>query len=111
MTNEEIIVEAALASGLYTEEQVAAIMEAGGELPLHTFATWKEKRFVPRKGSKGLKVRLWRHRVKKEAGDVSDPDTLNPFDLNAPDPEKGGYYMVTAALFDVSQVQRIKETA
>ena len=46
MTNEEIIVEAALTAGLYTEEQVAAIMEAGGELPLHTFAAWKEKGFV-----------------------------------------------------------------
>ncbi len=111
MTNEEIIVEAALAAGLYTQEQVVAIMEAGGELPLHTFAVWKEKGFVPKKGSKGLKVRLWRHRKKKGADNVSDSDTSNPFDPNAPDPEKGGYYMVTAALFDVSQVQKLEESA
>ncbi len=111
MTNEEIIVEAALAAGLYTEEQVAAITEAGGELPLHTFATWKEKGFVPKKGSKGLKVRLWRHRIRKGSEDESDSDTFNPFDPDAPDPEKGGYYMVTAALFDVSQVQKLEETA
>lgn len=41
MMNEEIIFQAAIASGLYTEEEAAEVIENKGELPLHSLMGWK----------------------------------------------------------------------
>ena len=42
MTNTEIIINEALANGLYTEEQIENILASGHMIPLHTFKAWKD---------------------------------------------------------------------
>ncbi len=100
MNNEEIIHQAALS--IYSEEQIQAFYDAGTVIPLHTFAVWKELGYVPKKGSHGLKVRLWRHKTKKNGSEEE-------YSVDGSDPEKSAnYYMVNAYLFDVSQVQKLE---
>ena len=48
MTNTEIIINEALANGLYTEEQIADILASGHMIPLHTFKAWKDNGYIDR---------------------------------------------------------------
>ena len=50
MTNTQIIINEAIANGLYTKEEVEAILETGHMIPLHTFQTWKSAGYIVRKG-------------------------------------------------------------
>ena len=42
MTNNEIIINQAIAHGIYTKAEAQAIVAAKGCLPIHTFAEWKK---------------------------------------------------------------------
>lgn len=41
MTNEQIIFNAAISSGIFTKEEAIAILESGRRLPLHTYQEWR----------------------------------------------------------------------
>ena len=45
MTNNEIIINQAIAHGIYTKAEAQAIVAAKGCLPIHTFAEWKKAGF------------------------------------------------------------------
>ncbi len=103
MSNDQIIAEAAISAGLYTEEQVQALYEAGKQLPLHTYAVWVEMGYVPRQGERGLKVKLWKHRGRKSSATSEQSE-------GEIDPQSSGnFYLVSTCLFDVTQVKRIEE--
>ena len=66
MTNKEIIAQAALKIGMYTEEEVKKILENEEEIPLHTINGWNQLvKYHVKDGEEGIEVRLWR---KKEDG-------------------------------------------
>lgn len=61
MTNEEIIIKAAIRSGLFTEQQVSGILSQSGRLPLHTYSEWKRLGYQVKEGEHAsLTVSLWR---------------------------------------------------
>lgn len=61
MTNNQIIFDAAIAAGIYTEDEATAIIASGHALPLHTFQEWKARGYSVKKGEKAcLHVDLWK---------------------------------------------------
>ena len=50
MTNNEIIINQAIAHGIYTKAEAQAIVAAKGCLPIHTFAEWKKAGFSVKRG-------------------------------------------------------------
>lgn len=61
MTNAEIILNAAVDAGLYTEEEAVATVDTFGSLPLHTFAEWKKMGYIVKKGEKAtIAISIWR---------------------------------------------------
>lgn len=66
MTNTEIITRSAIAAGLYTKEEAAAILKTGACLPLHTYKAWKSAGYQVKRGEKAiLSVVLWKFRPGK----------------------------------------------
>lgn len=51
MTNSQIIISEAIANGIYTKEEVEAILESGHMIPVHTFATWKSAGYNVKKAN------------------------------------------------------------
>lgn len=102
MTNFEIITNAAIAEGLYTEEQVNAIFQSGHDLPLHTYNEWKRAGFQVKKGEHAaLSCDIWMPK-KKKAAEKQEGD----------DEEEGrNFYKKHAHFFLVSQVESIAKEA
>ena len=100
MNNEQIIQEAALSLGLYTEEEIEDYAMQGESLPFHTFTVWKSKCMVPKKGVHGYEVHLWKRRKKKEVSE-EDPEVIDETE----DMKKGAYYKTKAILFNKDQVE------
>lgn len=98
MTNDEIIFTAAVGLGLLTEEEVEEIFEEGGyELPLHTYAGWKDRGYQVKKGEKAVaKVLLWKPRPKRKkmGEEVAEEDKMK-------------FLMVNSALFSKAQIEKI----
>lgn len=81
MTNEMIIAQAVVESGLMTKETVDAYFSAGYRLPVHTYSEWKRLGYQVKKGEKAkLKILLWKHSSKKNA---DDKDETHMFMSNA----------------------------
>lgn len=96
MTNLQIIASEVIARELLTEEQVAEMLEKFGMLPYMTYQEWKYKGYQVKKGSKAvIKTKLWK-RVKNRKKDENDE-------------EESKFIMVTASLFDSSQVEKIAQ--
>ena len=99
MTNTQIIINEAIANGLYTKEEVETILESGHMIPLHNFQTWKSAGYIVRKGEHAkITTRLWKYTSKKksaEADGETDGEALNH------------YYLAKAFLFTADQVERI----
>ena len=92
MTNLEIIIRDAIASNIFTVEQIEGFLSEGS-LPLRTFKSWREAGFIVRKGQQArLKTRLWQPCVKKDNGN-----------------KDGSYVLVPAYLFTSDQVVPIDE--
>ena len=107
MTNEEIILQTAIAAGLYSEDEALELMETEGELPLHSMLGWKHRspkgfEYRIKKGEHGIECRLWQKRKKKkfdqpaEKASQTEPETSRDF------------YLVKTFLFDKSQIEKIK---
>lgn len=96
MTNLQIIASEVIARELLTEEQVAEMLEKFGMLPYMTYQEWKYKGYQVKKGSKAvIKTKLWK-RVKNRKKDDENE-------------EESKFIMVTASLFDSSQVEKIAQ--
>lgn len=100
MTNEQIIIDTAISLGIYDEEEIEEFLEKQGTLPLHTFAVWKTLGYVPKKGVHGYETRLWKRKTKKQ--DDTDKEKIS-------EENRKDFYLTKAFLFDISQVEKIKE--
>lgn len=100
MTNTEIIINEAVANGIYTEEQVEEILSAGYTLPIHTFQVWKSAGYIVKKGEHArITTRLWRFTNKSKKADEEQAD--------ADGTENNHYYLAKAFLFTADQVEKI----
>lgn len=99
MKNIEIIANEAVAANLYTQEQVEEILECGGELPLHTFAGWKARGKMVRKGEHAaIKTRLWKFKKGAKKAEA---------EAEVEEKEESRYYLCKAFLFTAEQVEAI----
>ena len=100
MTNTEIIINEALANGLYTEEQIENILASGHMIPLHTFKAWKEAGYIVKKGEHArITTRLWKFTNKAKKSEEADENTEGT--------EHNHYYLAKAFLFTADQVEKI----
>ncbi|GFI31624.1 hypothetical protein IMSAGC013_03021 [Lachnospiraceae bacterium] len=98
MTNTQIIISEAIANGIYTKEEVDAILESGRMIPVHTFQTWKSAGYIVRKGEHAkITTRLWKF-TNKKAGEA---------DGDADGEANNHYYLAKAFLFTADQVEKI----
>ena len=62
MTNNEIIINQAIAHGIYTKAEAQAIVAAKGCLPIHTFAEWKKAGYSVKRGEHAaITCDLWKY--------------------------------------------------
>lgn len=100
MTNAQIILTAAIETGIYTEDQAQAIIEKLGSLPLHTFAEWKKLGFIVKKGEKArLAVDIWMKSNKKIQVETQEG--------NEQEVDAGRFYKKLSHFFTFDQVQKI----
>lgn len=103
MTNQEIIFKEAINNKVYTEAEAIEIIKAYGELPIHTFAHWKEAGYTVKKGEHAkITTKLWKYRANKKKAEESAENE---------DEVKANYYMCKAFLFTFDQVEKIQEKA
>lgn len=101
MTNSQIIINEAIANGIYTMEEVEAILETGHMIPVHTFQTWKNAGYIVKKGEHAkITTRLWKFSGKKAGKAESDADMDGEAD-------NSHYYLAKAFLFTAEQVEKI----
>lgn len=98
MTNLEIIASEVITRELLTKEQVNEMLEKFGMLPYMTYQEWKYKGYQVKRGSKAvIKTKLWK-KVKNKKKDEDNE-------------EESKFIMVSASLFDSSQVEKIEKVA
>lgn len=109
MTNTEIIMKHSLALAaagkIANTTQVIGYTEDGQPVympeAIHTFAAWKAEGFSVKKGSKAVATfPIWKH--KSHRVEIENPDTGE-----TEEHETGHMFMVNAAFFSASQVERI----
>lgn len=99
MTNQQIIAKEAVRNGIFTEEEVTEMMEAGDEIPLHTLQGWRIRKCKVKKGEHGLETRLWKRKNRKMSKEENEEETE----------EHRDFYMTKAYLFTDDQVEEINE--
>ena len=108
MTNNEIIINQAIAHGIYTKAEAQAIVAAKGCLPIHTFAEGKKAGYSVKRGEHAaITCDLWKYterpgKAAKAARAEAAKAGQNGPDADAPDPH---YYMAKAHLFTRDQVK------
>lgn len=103
MTNMQLIYSAAIAEGLYSEEEAAELLVRFGRLPLFTFKVWRQMGQSVKKGEHAkLVVRLWQRKNKKKAGDADA-------EAEADGDRSNDYYLKTCYLFTPEQVEKLTE--
>lgn len=61
MTNIEIIANAAVENGMYSDEEAQWLLNHKEEIQLHTLQCWKKQgNFRLKEGEKGIEVKLWK---------------------------------------------------
>ena len=94
MNNANIIIQAAIQAGYYTESEMKSLLEEGKVPEFHTYAVWKQMGLCPKKGEHGYEIRLWRKKVKRcDAKEVDIGEEENGRE----------FYMTKAFLFHISQ--------
>ena len=107
MNNDEIIANVAISKGLLTPDEINDLLEAGKEIPLHTFRGWEAagKRagvtYRIKKGEHGIETKLWKKKMTKK----TDSDTKDP----ATSDTKDEFYLAKAYLFWKDQVEQAVE--
>ena len=96
MNNVQIIQNEAVASGYFTQDEVARLMSEGKDIPFHTYAVWRSLGFVPKKGEHGYETRLWKRRDRIKANDEEDAE------------DHGDFYYVKSYLFHISQCEKLE---
>ena len=97
MTNEQIIHNAAVSSGLISAGEAAAYLKSGQRLPLHTYQEWRRMGYQVKAGEKAaLVVNLWRYT--KNAGKDAEGNEVEAAGEHA--------YMAKAHLFAAGQVKK-----
>ena len=97
MTNEQIIYNAAVSSGLISAGEAAAYLKAGQRLPLHTYQEWRRMGYQVKAGEKAaLVVNLWRYT--KSAGKDAEGNEMEAAEEHA--------YMAKAHLFTAGQAKK-----
>lgn len=95
MTNFQIITTTAVQKGIFTEDQAAAILESGNELPLHTYAEWKRIGRQVKKGEKAaMQAHIWKMSKAKKTEDDQE--------------EKSNFFLTKAFFFLESQTEVIE---
>ena len=105
MTNIKLVFDAAVAAGIYTEEEAVDLLRRYGCLPLFTFAVWKKAGKAVKKGEHArLVVRIWQMKNGKngKAAAEIDPDDLTE------EERASSFYLKTCYLFDATQVEPLK---
>ena len=98
MNNTQIIEQAAIDSGFYSQEEVDRLTAEGKDIPFYTQTAWKRKGYVPKEGIKGFETRLWRKRPSRRGSTTSGENGLS-----------GSFYKVRCHLFHPSQVKAIDD--
>ena len=94
MTNEKIIFDAAVASGIFTEAEAMGYIASGRRLPLHAYQEWRRMGYQVKQGERAaLTVVLWKYRS----------ETV---EINGQEVESGDCYRTTAHLFTAAQVKK-----
>lgn len=99
MTNLEIVEKEVVERGFLTEEECGIIIGKYGELPYKTYQEWKYSGYQVKRGSKAvIKTKLWKKVSKKKDEESEDKENK----------KVSNFVMVTASLFDLSQVEKIE---
>ena len=107
MNNDEIIANVAISKGLLTPDEINDLLEAGKEIPLHTFRGWEAagKRdgvtYRIKRGEHGIETKLWKKKMTKK----TDSDTEDPVAGDT----KDEFYLAKAYLFWKDQVEQAVE--
>ncbi len=97
MTNFEIIASEAVTNGIFSESQIEEYLKSGN-IPLKTFAEWKNCGFIVKRGQKArLKTKLWMLRPEKSEEQADEQA----------DELKKNFILVPAYLFSDEQVTPI----
>ena len=95
MTNEQIIFDAAISSGLFTKEEANALLSTGRRLPLHTYQEWRRLGYQVRQDEHAaLVLNLWRF----TSGNPSKEEQEGTASEHA--------YLAKSHLFTASQVEK-----
>lgn len=99
MTNLEIVEKEVVERGFLTEEECGIIIGKYGELPYKTYQEWKYSGYQVKRGSKAvIKTKRWKKVSKKKDEESEDKENK----------KVSNFVMVTASLFDLSQVEKIE---
>lgn len=106
MSNNEIIYKTALLHG-FTAEQLGKLIESYGHLPFHTFAEWKTRGYVVKKGEHAIfKAELWKFTNKLGKAMVKKAKDAGK-DIPEESPH---YYLKTSHLFSALQVEPLTKS-
>ena len=103
MTNEEIIIKAALENNIFTQSEIDKYAKKGILIPFHTFRTWNEMGYQVKKGEKGFATHLWKYKTSKDKKEGQDQEGEGK--------EGYCYYLTKAYLFTLDQVQKVVKEA
>ena len=99
MTNFELITGAAIAEGIYTEQEIVELIKQTGDLPLHTFAEWKRMGYRVKKGEHAkMTCFIWKWSDKQKAVEQEDG---NEVEIDA-----SHFYKTKAFFFTKEQVEK-----
>ena len=110
MTNEQIIFNAAISSGIFSKEEATAILSSGGRLPLHTYQEWRRLGYQVKQGEHAaLSLMLWRWKEGKKTGNLVEVPGMYNADGSVATVEKqesSHHYKTMSHLFTASQVEK-----
>lgn len=99
MTNFELITGAAIAEGIYTEQEIVELIKQTGDLPLHTFAEWKRMGYRVKKGEHAkMTCFIWKWSDKQK--------TVEQEDGNEVEIDASHFYKTKAFFFTKEQVEK-----
>ena len=112
MNNEQLIMNIAIAHGLYTPEEAQKVIAEEGELPLHSLLGWKKRspagfEYRIKKGEHGIETRLWKRKTGKQIEEGEPKDEVEKEE----EPTRRYYYLAKTYLFAEGQVELVKNNS